>query len=1254
MLQIKDIHKEYRTGNLVQRALDGVSLSLRDNEFVAILGPSGSGKTTLLNIIGGLDRYDSGDLIINGISTKKYKDRDWDSYRNHTIGFVFQSYNLIPHQTVLANVELALTISGVSKSERRRRAKEALEKVGLGAQIHKKPSQMSGGQMQRVAIARALVNDPEILLADEPTGALDSDTSVQVMDLLQGVAKERLVVMVTHNPELAQLYATRIVTVKDGRILSDTDPFVIDSESMAPPVHKNMGKSSMSFFTALSLSFQNLKTKKARTLLTSFAGSIGIIGIALILSISNGVDKYITNMEEETLSEYPLQIQSTGVDLTSMMMGAATAQSGKKDGEVGVAQMVTNMFSKMNSNDLESLKVYLDSNESSISQYANSVEYTYSVSPQIFLENGKNIRQVNPDKSFSAMGLGSGSSNSIMSSTMSTDVFHEMPEDADLYKDQYDVKAGRWPENYKECVLVLTSQGDISDFLQYTLGLRDGKELDDMVQKFMAEEAVETPENEGPYTYDEILGKKFKLVNSTDYYEYDEEYKVWKDKSDNSSYMKKLVKNGEDLTIVGIVQPVEGATASMLTAGICYTPELTKHVIEKAASSEIVKQQLADEKINVFTGEEFGKEDNENSKFDMESLFSINADALQEAFQVDLSGFNMDLSSLSGLSSGLNVEMPDMPDMSALAGNINLDESSMPDLSKLIKLDDLDLDLSHMIDPEEILKNLPADQVPDMSQALKSVKFDFTEEKVTALLKEVLTGYQESIKDKPEADMDKMQAALKQYLTSKEMNERLCKDLQELVKNNVNVDMSSEKLIAVAVGLMNQYQEYAKANGITQTDVASILAFLSQGEIQQQIKEEAENLVKNSVTVNITTKQIRDLLMQDVVAAYPEYARNNSLPDPANLGTYFLEYMQTEDGQNRLMNGLMTLVDTSEVQTQFSQAMETYMKAMMTSFTDAIAKGIESKFTEIMEQVEKQLTKGIQTAMEQMMGNISSGMQEAMQSVMASVSSSITSAMSQAMSGLGGLGSSMGNMEDALSIDPEAFAKAIQMNMNEDDLSELMMSLLSSENASYDGNLKKLGYADLNVPGGINIYPKDFESKSEIVGILDQYNADMEAAGEDEKVITYTDLVGTLMSSVTDIVNIISYVLVAFVAISLVVSSIMIGVITYISVLERKKEIGILRAIGASRHNVSQVFNAETFIIGFCAGAMGIGITLLLLIPANSIIRSLADGVNVKAALPPVAAVVLIGLSVVLTLLGGLIPSRKAAKSDPVTALRTD
>ena len=692
--------------------------------------------------------------------------------------------------------------------------------------------------------------------------------------------------------------------------------------------------------------------------------------------------------------------------------------------------------------------------------------------------------------------------------------------------------------------------------------------------------------------------------------------------------------DGEDLTIVGIVQPAEGATASMLTAGIGYTPALTRHVIQKAASSDIVKQQLENEKINVFTGEAFGKEDQEESKFNMESLFGINEDALKEAFQIDESAFNMDLSSMA--LSGMSMDMPD------------LSESSMPDFSSLISFGDLNLDLSDAIDPEEILKELPADQVPDMSEALKSVKFDFTEEKATALLKDVLKGYQESIQDKPEADLSKMQSAIQQFLSSSEVNDRLSADIEQLVNDNIKVDVSTEKMIAAAVKLMNQYQEYARANGIEKADAASILGFLSQSDIQQQIRQEANELIQGSVTVTITADQIKELLMKDVIQAYPEYAKANQLPDPANLGTYFVEYMQSEDGQNRLMKGLTSMIDTSEAEKQFSSAMETYMTNMMTAFSDAITKAIESKFTDVMSQVETQLTQGIQTAMEQMMGSISDSMQGALQSVMTSVTSSITTAMSQAM---GQMGSSM---ENAFAIDPEAFANAIQMNMNEDDLSELMMSLMSHENASYDGNLKKLGYADLNVPGGINIYPKDFECKSQIVNILDQYNADMEAAGEDEKVITYTDLVGTLMSSVTDIVNIISYVLVAFVAISLVVSSIMIGVITYISVLERKKEIGILRAIGASKHNVSQVFNAETFIIGFCAGAMGIGITLLLLIPANSLIRSLADGVNVKASLPPVAALVLVGLSVVLTLLGGLIPSRKAAKSDPVTALRTD
>lgn len=611
MLQIKEICKEYRTGSLVQKALDKVSLNLRDNEFVAILGPSGSGKTTLLNVIGGLDRYDGGDLIINGISTKKYKDRDWDSYRNHTIGFVFQSYNLIPHQTLLANVELALTISGVGKAQRRERARQALEKVGLGEQIHKRPSQLSGGQMQRVAIARALVNNPDILLADEPTGALDSETSIQVMELLKEVAQDRLVVMVTHNPELAQQYATRIVELKDGKIRSDSDAFYVDEETADVPEHKNMGKSSMSFLTALSLSFHNLKTKKARTLLTSFAGSIGIIGIALILSLSAGVNDYIKNIERETLSQYPLQIQSTGFDFTSMMTGgedseevkavsAGTGTSSKERREkenIWVIDMVTNMFSTMDSNDLESLKKFLDSKESRIDQYTNAVEYSYQVVPQIYAQDGEKVRQVHPDRSFEAAGIGSSvGSNSLMSSMMSTDVFYQMPADSDLYKDQYDVKAGRWPKSYNECVLVLTSGGGMSDLLLYTLGLRDPLELEEMVAGFVEEEQIEVPKDSTVYTYDDILGKEFKLVNSADYYEYDNSYHVWKDRSGDQTYMDKVVKNAEPIRIVGIVQPVKDANGAALMSGINYPASLTKHVAEEAENSKIViRRQIRNE-----------------------------------------------------------------------------------------------------------------------------------------------------------------------------------------------------------------------------------------------------------------------------------------------------------------------------------------------------------------------------------------------------------------------------------------------------------------------------------------------------------------------------------------------------------------------------------------------------------------------------------------------------------------------------------
>ena len=1034
MLQIKDIYKEYRTGDLVQKALDHVSLNLRDNEFVAILGPSGSGKTTLLNIIGGLDQYDSGDLVINEISTKNYKDKDWDSYRNHTIGFVFQSYNLIPHQDILSNVELALTISGISKSERRQRAVEALEEVGLGEQIHKKPNQLSGGQMQRVAIARALVNNPDILLADEPTGALDSDTSVQVMDLLKEVAKDRLVVMVTHNPELAQAYATRIVELRDGKIRSDSDPLELKPTHWMEPEHKNMGKSSMSFLTALSLSFNNLKTKKARTILTSFAGSIGIIGIALILSLSTGVNQYIQSIEEETLSEYPLQIQSTGFDLTSMMGDAQQSGSdkekenketeSKKAAQVHVSEMITNMFSKIGSNDLASLKQYFDSGDSKIDNYTNAVEYTYDVSPQIYSSNTKNIRQVHPDNSFSSLGLGSStSSNSLMSSMMSTNVFFQMPGKDSLYKDQYDVKAGRWPKKYNECVLVLTGNGNISDFMLYTLGLRDYDELDKMIEEFSKEETVKVPDDiSSSYSYDDILNTKFKIVNPSDCYQYDKQYNVYRDKTDDTNYMKKVLDKSEDLTIVGIVQPSEDATATMMSSGIYYPASLTDHVIEEAQSSEIVKKQLDQPDVDVFTGKRF--DDKKSSQLDMNSLFTVDTDKLKQAFSIDQSKLGAGAGSLD------------------LSG-IQIDTSSMPSIDTDVLFEGMDLELD--------------------------------EDQVTKLSDQLTSGFE-------------------------------------------------------------------------------------------------------------------------------SYLKKNNLTDEENMDTYFMAYLQTDDAQSLLQNGMSGIIQSSGLADQFQQNLEKQMQSAMQQYAQTISKSLQKQ---------------------------------------------ISSAMQQQMSSLAN------NFQNAIQIDASKFQDAIQMNMNEEELSELMMSLMTSDTSTYENNLQKLGYADFDEPSGINIYPKDFENKEKVIEILDDYNARMEKTDED-KVISYTDYVGTLMSSVTDIINVISYVLIAFVAISLVVSSIMIGVITYISVLERKKEIGILRAIGASKHNISQVFNAETFIIGLLAGVLGIVITLLLLIPGNMLIHNIAGTTNVNAQLPVMGAVILITLSVILTLIGGLIPSRKAAKSDPVTALRSE
>ena len=1120
MLQIRHICKEYRTGSLVQKALDDVSLNLRDNEFVAILGPSGSGKTTLLNIIGGLDRYDSGDLIINGISTREYKDRDWDSYRNHTIGFVFQSYNLIPHQTILSNVELALTISGIDKAERVRRAREALEEVGLGEQIHKKPNQLSGGQMQRVAIARALVNDPDILLADEPTGALDSDTSVQVMDLLKEVARDRLVVMVTHNPELAQQYATRIVNLRDGKIRSDSDAFEIDETEMKEPEHKNMGKSSMSFLTALALSFNNLKTKKARTLLTSFAGSIGIIGIALILALSTGVNAYIQSIEEETLSEYPLQIQSAGFDLTSMMMTDDSQEKSEKDkGDVSVIQMVTDMFSSMDSNDLKSLKSYLDGGESDIDKYTNAIEYSYNVTPQIYLQEEDGVRQVHPDNSFAAMGISSSnSSNSMMSSMMSTDMFYEMPEDTDLYEGQYDVKAGRWPENYNECVVVLTPGGSISDFLLYTLGLRDEEELERMVQQFVNEETIEVPDKIRDYSYDEILGVRFKLVNSSDYYTYDEQYQVWRDKRDDTAYMENLAENGEDMEIVGIVKPSEDANGTLLTTGIGYLPSLTKHVVEKAAGSEIVQKQLENPQVNVFTNEPFGAESDEN-EFDTGSLFTVDEEALQKAFQFDdsaLSG-SFDFSSAFGQAAGT-------------------------------------MDLSGMVDLSGISIQLPETPDLNMSELMQGVDISVSQEGMESLISDLMNGYQNYQQSNPGAGYKELTDDFTEFLN---------------------------------------------------TDVAKAI-----------IKENVDEIVVEGGEV-LTSEQLQKLA-SDLIQGYREYAAEAGKTDPDDITAHFQEYLSSSEAQGILSSGLAGMVDTTGVEEQISGALKGYLTQSLSAYTGTMAQALETQ---------------ISSAMQQMMQQLASGMQ---------------GAMTQAMRQIGN------SLQNAMNIDADAFADAFQMNMDAEDLTELMMSMSQTETASYENNLRDLEYADFSEPSGIDIYPKDFEAKEQVVNILDNYNAQMEEEGKDEQVITYTDMVGALMSSVTTIIDTISYVLIAFVSISLIVSSIMIGVITYISVLERRKEIGILRAIGASKGNISQVFNAETVIIGFCAGLIGIVISLLLLIPGNALIHYLAGTNDVSAVLPVGPAVILILLSVVLTLIGGLIPSRKAAKSDPVTALRTE
>ncbi len=1172
MLQIKNISKTYKTGNLVQRALDDVSLNLRDNEFVAILGPSGSGKTTLLNIIGGLDRYDSGDLIINGISTKKYKDRDWDSYRNHTVGFVFQSYNLIPHQTVLANVELALTISGISGKERRERAIKALEEVGLGEQIHKKPNQMSGGQMQRVSLARALVNNPDILLADEPTGALDSETSIQVMDLLKEVAKDRLVVMVTHNPELAYQYATRIVKVKDGKLLEDSDPYEIPEGEAPEPVHKNMGKSSMSFLTALSLSFNNLKTKKARTILVSFAGSIGIIGIAMILSLSHGVNKYIEDMEEKTMSEYPLQITKTTTNMMSMsedMMSSKKATS--TDNKVREMQILTQMVSGTEYNDLKSLKTYLESGQSDIKNQTKAIEYDYGITPQIYLqEDNGDVRKVCPDQTLSSL-TGSSSMMLAMMGSSGMEQFHALPENEALYKDQYDVKAGHWPENDHECVVILTQNGQLYDMTLYSLGLKSGEELDKILEAVKEDQSVEINEEPGTYDYNDFLGITLKLVNASDYYVYDDEFSVWKDKSDNQQYVKDLVKNGEDLKVVGVVQPKEGQDFTMLTAGVGYPASLLDHVIDKAAQSDIVKDQLKDKKTNVFNGKSFDDPDDEGG-LNMEDLFKIDEEAFKDAFKIDTSRMNMDTSAFSDMDFS-GVDMSDLIDADALSG-------AMPSFS-----------------------------TKDIQDILNGVSVNLTKDTMTELFNALLKGYQDSVGDDPATDITGLTAGLKQYLTSDEAVQYLSQKLKDILQPQLEGVITEDMLKSFVGRVMEDYQDFALKQENPDDFNANFRAYLETDAVSRILSEELAGIKDKLSGVTITDDQIKEILT-DLANGYGEYAKANNLAQPDKIQAAFLKYISSDAGQKLLLQYVEKIVDTKTLQAN----LQNKMASVMGGFTNELTSQISSAMGKVMEQVGTNFQKS--------MGN--------------------------AMTSL------MGNMQDIFSIDPDAFAKAIQVNMSEDDLQELMTSLMTTGTVSYESNLNKMGYADEDDPQTISIYPIDFDSKQVVDQIIEDYNDDMKNSGQDDKVISYTDMVGMMMSSVTSIVNMISYVLIAFVAISLVVSSIMIGVITYISVLERRKEIGILRAIGASKGNVGAVFNAETFIIGLLAGVIGIVLTLIAIFPTNYIIHTVSGNTDVNAALPIGAAFILIALSVVLTLLGGLIPANKASKSDPVTALRTE
>ena len=1121
MLQIKGISKEYKTGDLVQIALNKVSLNFRDNEFVSILGPSGSGKTTLLNIIGGLDRYDKGDLIINNVSTKKYKDRDWDSYRNHTVGFVFQNYNLIPHQSVLSNVELALTISGINKKARKRRALAALEKVGLKEQAHKKPNQMSGGQMQRVAIARALVNDPDILLADEPTGALDTHTSVQVMELLKEVAKDRLVVMVTHNPELAEKYSTRIVNLRDGEIIGDTNPFNPEESKLEKPKHKNLGKSSMSMLTAFSLSLNNLLTKKGRTFLTAFAGSIGIIGIAMILSLSTGFQNYVDKIQEDTLTSYPLTVQSETADMTSMLLGAVSngEEEEKIDGNVVKEQQnVAELFGTIGRNDLKSFKKHLDSNKNKVDEMVSLTRYSYAVSPNIYTRDvNDEILLLNPSDFIAAL---MGSSSSLMSGGIT--IFSELVDNQEMVEEQFDIIKGRFPKEYDEIILVLPDDNKISDMLLYGVGLRDQDELEDMIGKIVDGEKVKNENKPLEMTYDELMAIELKLVDPSAKYKYNAKYDIYEDMSDDEAYMEKVYKEAHPLKVVGIVKP-EGGGAGITSSGVLYTRELTKHIIETASKSEIVQKQLANKDKNVFSGKDFDDEE-KSSGLKFEDMISIDEDLIKEAFGGDISQKDIE-----NLTKGY---------ISEISGAITANTKG-----------------AH----EAFLTNL--------STITKNILNDYINENQVAGMAFLKLSDVENV--------------VKKGLAS-EKNKTILASLE--AKYVIPQDTFSEMYAGIITPFLQQYVNMMGTSGGFGGGMMPPIGNTPSGNVVI-----GNTAIGNTTVGNITSNTLITNTLNT----------NTVIGNNIQSGTTIPPISGGNNGSNAELAAPL-----------FSAGVDAIVKAfveqdMIITATQEIA----------IAMTEASMQKNILTKVGELTAKL------------------------------------MEKVGSAFKVDTDKMAKAFKFEMDEEEMKRLFKSLTSTSVENAETNLLTLCYQDLESPTMMSFYFKDFDSKEKFIDFMDDYNDKMEKEDE-EKVIKYSDITGLLMSSVKTIVDSVSYVLIAFVSISLVVSSIMIGIITYISVLERTKEIGVLRAIGASKRNISSIFNAETFIVGLFSGLLGIGTTLLLLIPTNMIIHAVNE--DILAVLPVQGGIILVILSVILTLIGGIIPSRAAAKKDPVLALRSE